>query len=255
MRGLGYFFKLKFYLGTTTAIKVYWDKCVKKGLLKVPFIKHPFKIRYGDFADDQIFNEVILKRSYHGLTAEDKVSRIIDLGSNIGLSVISFLSDYPKAEVVAVEPDVENFKILNENTKPYNDGANRIHNFNTAIYNREIELYIENPDVGSHGFRMVEGVIPRHRGSVKSITMNNLLVQLGWNVVDIIKIDIEGAEKELFETNTEWIGKTRFLIVETHDRFKMDSTKAVFRALEKYPYTMKVLNRNILFILGKEVGQ
>lgn len=251
MKGVSYFFKLKFYLGTLSAFRVFWCQCITKGAIRVSFISHPFKIRSDDFADGQIFNEVILKRSYQGVADKQKTHRIIDLGSNIGLSVISFLSEYPNAELVAVEPDVDNFKLLKENTRPYNVHKKRVHYFNNAVYDREAELYIEDPQVGTHGFRVAEEPGTRQKGRVRSITVNNLLDRLGWNGVDIIKIDIEGAERELFKNNTGWIGRTRYLIVETHDRFKEDCTKAVFQALEKYSYTMRVWNQNMLFSFKK----
>ena len=252
MRGIGYFFKLKFYLGTQTALRVFWDKCIIKRRIKVPFINYPFKIRYNDFADDQIFNEVILKRSYQGLSQKHTVNRILDLGSNIGLSAISFLSEYPNAEIAVMEPDQDNYKMLQENTKSYNESKKRVHYFNAAVYNRETELFIDNPNVGSHGFRMAETRGRDDKASVQAVTINNLLTQLGWDQVDIIKVDIEGAEKELFSSNTEWIGRARYLIVETHDRFKPDCTKTVFKALENYAYQMKVWNQNMLFSLRQD---
>jgi FkbM family methyltransferase len=251
MQGISYFFKLKFYLGTLTAIRVYLDKCIRKTKLSVPFIRYPFRIRYHDSADNQIFNEVILKRSYFGIGTKGEVLRIVDLGGNIGLSAISFLSEYPKAQVAVVEPDLDNFKLLQENTKPYNEHEMRVHHFNTAIYNREAELFFEDPQVGSHGYRVSESKGVNYKSIIQTLTVNNLLDKLGWDKVDIIKIDIEGAEKELFESNTDWIGRTRYLIIETHDRFKNDSTKTVFHTLENFSYKMKVLNQNLIFKLEK----
>ncbi len=240
--------KLKFYLGTRTALAVYVDKCIRKKAIQVPFIKFPFLIRYNDFADDQIFNEVILKQSYTGIEVnKNSVFRILDLGANMGLATVSFLSEYPTAEVAVVEPDADNFKLLMENTKPYNNPVNRVHYFNKAVYSHETDLYIEDLSIGSHGYRMAESASPTQKGKIEAITINWLLDQLGWDRVDIVKVDIEGAEKELFEANTEWLARTRYLIVETHDRFKKDSTKALFRALENKDYKMKIWNRNLLF--------
>jgi len=247
MTGINYLFKLKFYLGTIAALRVYTDKCIRKVLIKVPGIKHPFRIRYDNFADDQIFNEVILKRSYWGIGNKDKTKRILDIGSNIGLSVISFLSEYPSAELVAVEPESENFKLLEENILPYIREDRTLYAIQKAVYSVDRELILRDSGTGSHGFRTVENGNEGRIGMIQAISINSLLNQLGWSTVDIIKIDIEGAEKELFESNTEWIGRTRYLIVETHDRFKDDSTKAVFHALEKYPYKMRVWNQNMLF--------
>ena len=44
--------------------------------------------------------------------------------------------------------------------------------------------------------------------------------------IDILKVDIEGAEKEVFET-CDWIDAINCLMIETHDRFKPGSSAAV----------------------------
>ncbi len=241
---------MKFYLGWATALRVLFDKRIKKGTIKVPFLIHPFRIRHNDAADNQIFNEVILKRAYAGVdTNPNGVLRILDLGANIGLSAVSFLSEYPRAALAVVEPDTENFKLLNENIKPYVLQGREVHFYNTAVYNVETELFLEDPGVGSHGFRMVQGKPSNAKGAMSAVTINGLLTELKWDSVDIVKIDIEGAEKELFELNTEWLDKAKYVMVETHDRFKPDATKTVFAALASRSYKMKIWNQNLLFKL------
>ncbi|MBX2963396.1 MAG: FkbM family methyltransferase [Cyclobacteriaceae bacterium] len=249
MNYLGYFLKLKFYLGTRTALRVFYHKCIRKEDICVPFITHPFKIRYHDFADNQIFNYVILRRCYMGIADKNEVSRIMDLGAHIGLSAISFLSEYLNAEVLVVEPDPGNYKLLVENTSSYNSSKVRVYHYNTAIYADETEMLLHDPQTGTHGFQILEKNSYDQGRVVKAVTINNLLDRHGWDQVDIIKINIEGAEKELFERNTEWIARTKCLIVETHDRFKDGASKSVFRALEKFPYKMRILEQNLIFTL------
>lgn len=250
MNYLGYFLKLKFYLGTRTAIRVFNNKCIRKGPVKVPFIKHPFKLRHQDFADNQIFNYVILRKCYWGIADANEVIRIIDLGAHIGLSAISFLSEYPKAELIVVEPDPDNFSVLIENTLPYNLPVQRVHYYNSAVYGQETDLFLIDPKSGSHGFQTTEEHVGEDKKIVRTVTVNGLLEKHGWNRVNIIKINIEGAEKELFESNTEWITQTKYLIVETHDRFKDDCTKSLFKALEKYSYKMRILEQNLIIVLA-----
>lgn len=249
MNYFGYFLKLKFYLGTRTALRVFYDKCIKKGSIRVPFIEHPFKICHNDFADNQIFNYVILRKCYWGIGDKKEVHRIIDLGAHIGLSAISFLSEYPNAELLVVEPDPDNFKMLVENTSLYNSQKERVYHYNTAVYGQETELFLRNPKTGSHGFQMSEENIDGKGKAASVVTINGLLERHKWNKVDIIKINIEGAEKELFESNTEWIAHTKCLIVETHDRFKDDCTKSLFNALKNYSYQMRILEQNLIFSL------
>jgi len=164
---------LKFYLGWATALRVLFDKRIRKGRIKIPFLNHPFRIRHNDIADNQIFNEVILKRAYAGVDANaSEVMRILDLGANIGLSAVSFLSEYPRAALAVVEPDTENYKLLNENIKPYVLQGRKVHFYNTAVYNEETELFLEDPGLGSHGFRMVQGRSSNAKGAMKAVTIN-----------------------------------------------------------------------------------
>ena len=68
------------------------------------------------------------------------------------------------------------------------------------------------------------------------------------DLVDILKIDIEGSEKEIFEQGfEEWLPFTKILIVETHDRYKQGSSKAVLKAVSAYNFSLEVSGENLIF--------
>jgi hypothetical protein len=57
---------------------------------------------------------------------------------------------------------------------------------------------------------------------------------MGWQQVDLLKVDIEGSEIELFGENCEdWINKVTLMFIEVHDLPSREASKTVFRALEK----------------------
>ena len=86
---------------------------------------------------------------------------------------------------------------------------------------------------------------------IEGMTINSLLELKKWDSVDIIKLDIEGAEKEVFSANDlSWLNKTRLLIIELHDRYKKDCTKTVFNALNQFDYDAHFHHENI-FIFFK----
>jgi hypothetical protein len=67
--------------------------------------------------------------------------------------------------------------------------------------------------------------------------------------IDILKIDIEGAEKEIFETNFEnWITNTKVIIVETHDRYKKGTSKAIFNTIGKYDFSLELSGENLVLV-------
>jgi hypothetical protein len=51
--------------------------------------------------------------------------------------------------------------------------------------------------------------------------------------IDLLKIDIEGAEKEVFEV-CDWMGDVHSLMIELHDRFKPGCSEAVAPAVEGF---------------------
>jgi FkbM family methyltransferase len=244
---LQYFFKLKFFLGVRQALRVYFDKVFLKRDISIPFLKHKMKIRYDNFADNQTFNEVILKGAYrHLMNNPQEVTRIIDLGSNIGLSAVSFLSEFPNAELVLVEPEQDNLKVLKENIAPYIKEGRKISLFEAPVFSKVLDLTLYDSKTGSHGFRVSSNdSVQNSIGKIESVTLNGILENNGWDRVDLIKIDIEGSEFELLQENTEWLGKTNCLVIETHDRFKKNCTKQLFKALEPYNYNMSVVNQSL----------
>ena len=54
--------------------------------------------------------------------------------------------------------------------------------------------------------------------------------------IDILKIDVEGAERAIFERKPAWLSRVRALLIETHDQFVPGCSQAVFDALSSYQY-------------------
>jgi len=87
--------------------------------------------------------------------------------------------------------------------------------------------------------------------SVQSISVDGLLDEFNIDQIDILKIDIEGSEKELFEKNYEkWLPRTKMIIVELHDVMRWGSSKSFFNAITKYEYSMTIKGENLICILN-----
>ena len=132
---------------------------------------------------------------------------ILDLGSNIGISALYFSLTIPNAHIILVEPSQRNMDIAKKNTKAFNC------NYVTgAIASSKLRMNLVDPGLGPDAFR----VEINENGSVETFTVNELLESFETNPF-LIKIDIEGSEANLFESNTDWIDKFPFLVVELHD--------------------------------------
>jgi FkbM family methyltransferase len=147
------------------------------------------------------------------LRAAGRTPIIIDGGANIGLAAVGFARDYPAAHILAVEPDSDNFRILGQNAKAAGTnitpvlGAISAHTGHSRVIERER---------GSAGFR-TEYCEASHPEAVASFDIPALvnMVPGGWPW--IVKLDIEGAQEELFSANTAWVGQADLIILELDD--------------------------------------
>src|SRR5215204_1252324 len=105
---------LKKHLSFTEAVSFYFK--MKTGIwdnFNLKKLKYSFSIRNNPF-DFATLEEVILKEGYN-LSINFEPLTIIDGGANIGLTAVFFANKYPKSEIVAIEPEEENFEMLRKN--------------------------------------------------------------------------------------------------------------------------------------------
>ncbi|RYD55218.1 MAG: FkbM family methyltransferase [Sphingobacteriales bacterium] len=244
---LFYLNKLRKYLGLTDALKAFNALRINKtGEIKLGFLQHPFRMRVGSNADSSTFNEVLLRKEYD-LNFPFAPERIIDGGANIGMTSIFLANKYPDATIVSVEPDAGNFALLKQNTSGYRN----IVPLNTAIWHRKSRLEIVDLGRGENSF-MVRETESQSKSTFQAISIDDIMYDQNWNYIDILKLDIEGSELEVFSYRYEqWIPKTKVLIVEMHDRFKKGCSKAVFSAMSKYDFSCKIKGANLVFINDK----
>ena len=251
------FFKYKFYLGFFDAVRIFLQMKVFKRQLKVNFLKHPFFLDFKNFADNQTFNQVILKRSYMGIGIQD-VRTIVDCGANIGLTSLTFLAEYPDSKLILLEPEKKNCNFIRKNILPYIQDGRHIKLYESALYSKTTTLHLYDPHTGSHGYQVYEEMQEnpnlRYIDTISAINIEELMLENNIQMIDILKIDIEGAEYDLFAGNTGWLSKIRVLVLETHDRFRENSTKMVFEALSPYEYLVKVVGDNLVIKFQQSIG-
>jgi FkbM family methyltransferase len=159
-------------------------------------------------------HEVIGRTSY-AFPAErfGAVNTIVDLGANIGLTSLFFAAMFPAARIICVEPDPENFELLRQNC--YLNGFQwtclkcAIGPATTAA-TLLIDRYANRHRVTTQG--MPSGAAIR----VAMLDMDDLIEKCDVDTIDVLKVDIEGGEEELFATSSSWISCVRFIIAEFH---------------------------------------
>jgi FkbM family methyltransferase len=234
--------------GLNNGLKLFYSTLKKRGSFfyaKASFLKKPFVLR-DNKSDKAIFFQVFYENQYdlYGIDFPE-AKRILDGGANIGCAAVYFSIRFPKAQILAIEPENSNYKQLEQNIEPYKN----IIAVQAGIWGKNENLSITNPESGAAEFMFEND--SANNGTIKGMTISSLLELQNWNDIDIIKLDIEGAEKEVFSANDlSWLKKVKLLIIELHDRYKKDCTKTVFEALGKFDYDAHFHHENI-FIFFK----
>src|SRR5215469_7379745 len=84
-------------------------------------LEHAIELRLGNSSDAYVFEQIFVDGEYEFARVMRDVRSVIDLGANIGLASALFLSLWPEATVVAVEPDPDNFALMQKNLAPYGE--------------------------------------------------------------------------------------------------------------------------------------
>lgn len=159
--------------------------------------------RWSPYADQ-------LSSYYKEIVAAGKVPVIVDGGANAGYSPIWFALRFPHAKVIAVEPDRENFALLQKNVASFPN----IVPVEAALWDEKVLVAVFDPDDTAWGRRFE---VTNDGLGMPSVTVPELLDGNDDLVPFIMKIDIEGAETKLFRSNTDWIDNFPLVVFEPHD--------------------------------------
>lgn len=202
---------------------------------------HPFFLRADTF-DRNVFREIFLLNDYAiPLPSEPHV--IVDAGANVGLSTVYFRHRYPSAVIYAIEPDQKNYAAMLQNIQHYN----QVVPIESALWHRDVSLRVKNP--GGHSWALeVEECSADVPNSFKAISLETLMKRNALSHIDLLKLDVEGSERELFSAGYEyWLPKTRTIIVETHDWLKDGCSREVFKAISKYSFKLTIHGGMLVF--------
>lgn len=195
--------------------------------------------------------EVLVEDEYlcvERLIPKNSSPRVLDLGANIGSFALRVFLHNPNAQVASVEAADDTFQIL-EGNRRLNPGSNW-HVLNFGVWRDDGPLALMRRGI-SVGHRVIEGA---GDDVVQGISMPTLLGKLGWDRVDLIKLDIEGGEEAVIPAALDVLRKTRFLIVEIHSD-RIDSAPIMSALQSIYAYQWQLNDRKSskpLFVMANE---
>lgn len=183
--------------------------------------------------DIPIFYEIFFTETYkEALHPILKTNNwVVDLGANIGLTTI-YLMEHSSTNlnVICLEPSTKNLRLLHRNLSPYSKAI---------VIQGMISKQLGYANIKDKliGYNIKETDIEDQEGTrVKSYNMESLISENSIPKINLLKIDIEGAERELFKGSCDWLEKVERIIIEFHDQ----------------PFKRKILNK--LTSLGFETS-
>ena len=198
--------------------------------IKIPNSDTLLYLRLGT-SDIDVFNG-IYKNDEYGWDFTNPPRVIIDAGAYTGLSTSFFAMKYPNAKIIAIEPDESNFELLAMNTAAFSN----VTIVRAALWAESGSVYLTDPGLGAWGIRLqAEHEATHSRQSTPSLTIEELARRYSLDRIDLLKIDIEGSEKEVFASSSPWIDRVEAICLELHDRFKSGCSREFFKAIDDFP--------------------
>jgi FkbM family methyltransferase len=150
---------------------------------------------------------------------------IVDAGANIGTASLYFALRFPRARIIALEPEPSNYAMLCRNVENFP----QIVPLQAALwsYSGTLRLSVDGAKSEVQVRECQSGV---SEGEVRSLSMPDLISECHIESIDMLKIDIEGAEKEIFANADPWIERVRLIVIELHERIAPGCTRAFYSA-------------------------
>jgi FkbM family methyltransferase len=191
---------------------------------RIPGLPHPVFIRRQS-SDFMVFEEIFIDQQYKTDFSKGSVLTVMDAGANIGLSALYFLKSHSPEKIICLEPEDDNFKMLEKNLSGYKN----ILLIKKGLWHSRQLLKIVDMTADNWGFELTS--CDDTAGGIQGISINDLMQEYGLNGIDLLKIDIEGSEKEVFERNNSWVFKIKHLIIEVHEGIRPGAFDAVKSAM------------------------
>lgn len=197
--------------------------------------KHTFYLRTYE-GDIDIFYEIFWRKIYELPPNQMQPCKVIvDIGANVGLAALYFATHYTPSQIICIEPGEANYALLKKNCSMYKN----IKTMQAAVmpddgwclikeallqYNNKVEF------------------TTRQQNSVQAISMQTLFTIFNLTFIDLLKIDIEGAEEAVFSADTHWLDKVNQVLIEIHS---LQKNNASFTAFQQHSFTVASVKGNV----------
>jgi FkbM family methyltransferase len=187
----------------------------------------------------QIFGDLEYKPvidAYKAKFSNSEPLKIIDAGSNIGLTTLYFSRFFDNAVYICIEPNESNFEVLSFNLET--NSIPNVQRIQAGVWSKNTYLNIISDFRGHYdwSYRVVEA---EKVTDLEAFSIQHLIEKFKWDIIDILKMDIEGSEKEVFtnpKSDVSFLAITKCIAIEIHDEF--DCREAIYEILKSYGFTL-----------------
>ncbi|EMB18188.1 FkbM family methyltransferase [Rhodopirellula europaea] len=200
-------------------------------------------IRIGT-SDEYVFEQIFLDLEYKIDVPRPKT--LLDAGANIGLASVWFANQFPDADIVAIEPDPSNFRVLKENAAAYR----RIRCLQVGLWHRNamLERISEDAQPWAYRYQETSKTAQRNLSSIESVGLDDVVNRFFEGSIDLLKMDIEGAEKEILAVGGQWTNRVQTAMIECHDRWVPGCEKAMEERFPSDKFDARQNGENTVFV-------
>lgn len=228
-----FFLKIKkridYFLANKKSIETYYMTVEASSFheTKFKYYNHILYARLKGSSDYDAINQVLVKNEYsipksYLSMQKSPPKHIIDAGSNIGTTAIYFKRFFPDSTIYCIEPDTDNFVMLKRNLDNYINN-NGVVLYKCGLLGESGKNLTITSNFGDKRDWAKQVEIINEESVLKSITIKEIIEDNNIDILDLLKIDIEGAESFLLEPNTNlsFLEKTKCIALEIHDEYNI----------------------------------
>jgi FkbM family methyltransferase len=185
-------------------------------------------------SDAQVLHDIFSNDQYGALSLDYEPRLILDCGANVGYASVYFLNRYKTAHVIAVEPDSGNLEICRRNLAPYKDRCTILP---IAVWSHTAALKVVRGAYrdGAEWSIQVKECRDGEEPDVYAKSIADILSGTSFAQIDVLKMDIERAESQIFAgKDLRWLSVVKNIVIELHDE---ECRQIFFAALSGYNYS------------------
>lgn len=216
----------------------------KRGLRRVALMNN-YDFWFRGALDSGVMTHFYEQNYFIDTNGGEEIRTVLDAGANIGDETARFYLLYPRANVLAVEAESKNYEILLRNFK----NITSVKTINGALWWESGSVQIGNRFGDIAESYSIQSTSGGGGAEVRAYTVPELMGLMKWDSIDILKIDVEGAEYEIFGKNSaEWIPKVKCFVFEVPDNDRPTTTQIIYKALGEIPFRTYICGENLVLI-------